>query len=175
MPSSPRQQKVNAPERSKTGTSKSASLEWKMCGGCGWYAASCASPGSNTYWLGSFVRNKLGLDPVQIWFDFCKETPESKQACQAFLRSYVKASKYQRLTLGPEEFEGAYRITCPDSVNTMWKALIAEADEKILKPARIAAMKDKELGDQVRFWRLKRGKHGAGAHDEGPVSAVSNV
>lgn len=121
-----------------------------------------------------FVGVKLKRDPGQVWFDLCAETEDAIDICRAFLEVYVKSSWRKRLSLGPQEYEWVYEITCPESVNTVWKALVAEADDKVLRPARQKARKKAELRGQAKIWRLKRGKHGVGAHDEGVVSVVAN-
>ncbi|KAK3339776.1 hypothetical protein B0T25DRAFT_586345 [Lasiosphaeria hispida] len=113
--------------------------------------------------------------PRQVWFDLCEETEDVIDICRAFLEVYVKSSWRKHLSLGPQESEWAYEITCPESVNTVWKALIAEADDKILRPARQEARKKAALRGQAKIWRLKRGKHGVGTHDERVVSVIANV
>jgi len=57
----------------------------------------------------------------------------------------------------------------------VWKALIAEADDKVLRPERRKARTTAELRGQAKVWRLKRGPNGVGAHDEGVVSVIANV
>ncbi|KAK4204850.1 hypothetical protein QBC40DRAFT_249586 [Triangularia verruculosa] len=75
-------------------------------------------------------------DPDSIWVDLCRNCPKAIAECQCFLDDYVFSSVVTRPTLDPTVMKEVQGVTTILTVREYWKALVLEADYRIIRPKR---------------------------------------
>ncbi|KAF6827136.1 hypothetical protein CMUS01_09141 [Colletotrichum musicola] len=96
----------------------------------------------------SYFRDVACRDHKQVWLGLCLDEPEAETICKDFLEYYLLSSEDRRLVFGPQESEEKLSITCVNTIESAWKSLVAEADDRILYNMRLEDPRNK------RRWML---------------------
>ncbi|KAF6817371.1 hypothetical protein CPLU01_13617 [Colletotrichum plurivorum] len=96
----------------------------------------------------SYFRDVACRDHKQVWLGLCLDEPEAETICKDFLEYYLLSSEDRRLVFGPQESEEKLSITCVNTIESVWKSLVAEADDRILYNMRLEDPRNK------RQWML---------------------
>ncbi|KAF6805461.1 hypothetical protein CPLU01_15986 [Colletotrichum plurivorum] len=95
----------------------------------------------------SYFRDVACRDHKQVWLGLCLDEPEAETICKDFLEYYLLSSEDRRLVLGPQESEEKLSITCVNTIESVWKSLVAEADDRILYNMRLEDPRNMRLED----------------------------
>ncbi|KAI1322660.1 hypothetical protein F5Y16DRAFT_30440 [Xylariaceae sp. FL0255] len=122
------------------------------------------------FWNETYPSKQKGIrkrvvDSKGLWVDLCADDKDAKKNIEFFLMWYVKNSGRREICLGPEEYEWKNAVTSAVTLTEVWKNLVVEADNTVLREKR---------QKEPQFWRLwklafvERDK-------DGPVAEISRA
>lgn len=116
-----------------------------------------------------FATDVLKLeDPDKTWIDLCRRCPDAKANCKTFLEDHLKKSRKWQPNLDPEEEVEVSTINAATSLLELWKCLVVEADDRVLKQKRSQDAQNEGIW-QLRWTPLKN------VRATGPVHEISIV
>lgn len=107
-------------------------------------------------------------NPHDTFKDLCSHHEHAKRELIQFLKAHLRQSLAWRHCLGPEETKEVPTIKAATTIIAFWRALVVEADDRVLRPMREAHL------NEMAVWRLTWSPGGS-SRGQGPVHDISQA
>jgi hypothetical protein len=107
------------------------------------------------------------IDGEQVWRQLCENVSTAAQEFCSFLEYYIATSTKLVPSLGPDEYEEERTVNSAATIQDVWSALVAVANDKVLRQLRL------QFPGEQRIYILRYTTRGG--QDAGPAGRVGRV